>query len=100
MTSSSPVLVGSEASHASSALTEFVRTTLQLPWPSPASGTEQADPLDFRWLTSVTKTPPVALTFQAWAREGRARGAGSPPLTNSTLLRTAVRPTGVTAAGR
>ena len=82
-----------------SALAACVRTTLQLPWPSPASGASQALPFDLRWLTSTMKRAPSSVS-KAWASEGRLRGKLSPPFTNATLLSAPVVPTGVTAAGR
>src|SRR4051812_27715252 len=96
--SGSPVLVGLLASQLTSAVAAFLRTALQLPWPSPASGASHALPFDFRWLTSTMKRPPL-VSWNACASEGRLRGALSPPFTNATLLSTAVLPTGVTLAG-
>src|SRR5689334_4031176 len=95
----SPVPVGLVASQFIKVLAALVRTMLQLPCPSPASGASQALPLLLRWLRSRMKRAPVAFCCHACASDGRLRGPESPPFTNATLFRAAVWPTGVTLAG-
>ena len=56
--SRSPLPVGSVASQSTRACGGRVRVPLQLPWPSPASGSPMsahAEPFDFRWLTATVK---------------------------------------------
>ena len=72
---------------------------MQLPCPSPASGTSHALPLLLRWLTTTVKTSPPSFSRNAWASAGRFRSAESPPVTKESVFSAAVVPTGVTAAG-
>ena len=56
--SSSPLPSGRSASQLASAVAALVRVTLQLPWPSPVSGSPtalQSEPFDFRWFTTTVK---------------------------------------------
>ena len=99
-TSGSPLPVGSPASQSARAWAAFVRVPLQLPWPSPASGSWtalQSEPLDLRWLTTTVSRPPVEVRAKVWASDGRLRVSMN---RGSTVLSmTAYAPTGVTAAG-
>ena len=99
--SGSPLPVGSVASQSTSAWAAVVRVPLQLPWPSPASGSptsSQAEPFDLRWLTTTVNLPPVAFTRNVWASDGRlfvSMKRGS-----SLESRIWKLPTGVTSPGR
>ena len=70
--SGSPLPVGSVASQSTSACAAARRVTLQLPWPSPASGSptsSQAEPFDLRWLTTTVNRAPVAFSSNVWASD-------------------------------
>ena len=72
--SGSPLPVGSVASQSTSAWAAALRVLLQLPWPSPVSGSPtslQAEPFDLRWLTATVKRAPVAFTWKVCASTGR-----------------------------
>ena len=72
--SGSPLPVGSVASQSTSALAALVRVTLQLPGPSPVSGSPtalQSEPFDLRWLTTTVSRAPVAVRSKVWASDGR-----------------------------
>ncbi len=68
MASRSPLSVGSPAIQSTSASAASTRVWLQLPWPSPVSGSpSQAEPFDLRWLTITVSLP---------AGRGRLEGLG------------------------
>ena len=72
--SGSPLPVGSVASQSTSACAASVRVPLQLPWPSPASGSPmslQSEPFDLRWLTATVNRSPVAFCSNVCASDGR-----------------------------
>ncbi len=72
--SGSPLPVGSVASQSTRASAASVRVPLQLPEPSPVSGSPtslQSDPFDLRWLTATVNRPPVAISSKVWASTGR-----------------------------
>ena len=98
--SGSPLSVGSVASQSTSAWAAARRVWLQLPWPSPVSGSptsRQSEPFDFRWLTATVKVALVVLTSNVCASTGRllvSRNRGS-----SADVRVSKSPTGVTFAG-
>ena len=66
--------VGPVASQSTIASAALVRTSLQLPWPSPASGSSaQADPFDLRWFTATVTSPPVSMSANVCERGPVAR---------------------------
>ncbi len=72
--SGSPLPVGSVSSQLASAIAAFFRVMLQLPWPSPVSGSPkalQSDPFDLRWFTTTVNRPPLAFSLNVWASAGR-----------------------------
>jgi hypothetical protein len=73
--SESPLPVGSVASQSTIAAAAWVRVTLQLPEPSPVSGSSgrHSEPFDFRWLTTTVSLCPDELCANVWASEGRLR---------------------------
>ena len=99
-TSEVPPPVGSPASQSTSARAAFVRVRLQLPWPSPVSGSpmsSHAEPLDLRWLTATVTPLEVAVSSNVCASTGRLRvsmNRGS-----SAEVRSLYAPTGRTFAG-
>ena len=99
--SGSPLPVGSVASQSTSASAAALRVWLQLPWPSPRSGSPtslQSEPFDLRWFTTTVNRAPVALTWKVCASDGRlfvSMKRGS-----TALFRSLYAPTGVTTAGR
>ena len=99
-TSGSPDPVGSVASQSTSAAAAWVRVPLQLPDPSPVSGSPtslQSEPFDFRWLTATVKRAPSATVANVWARVGRFLVSMNRGSTEESS--TAKGPTGVTCAG-
>ena len=97
--SGSPLPVGSLASQSTSACAAALRVLLQLPWPSPASGSSgvHAEPFDLRWFTATVKRSPVAFTWKVWASTGRFRV--SMKRGSTAEVSTLNVPTGVTFAG-
>src|SRR3954469_7189792 len=96
--SGSPLPVGSVFSQSTSAAAAWVRVTLQLPQPSPGSGSpSQAEPFDFRWLTSTVSFRPVELSWKVWASDGRFRVVSKRG--SCAAVSAFQAPTGVTEAG-
>ena len=96
----SPLPVGSVSSQSTRASAAAVRVPLQLPWPSPVSGSPtalQSEPLDLRWLTTAVMRAPSAFASKVWAIDGRLRVEMNRGSTDES--RTAKSPTGVTDAG-
>ena len=99
-TSGSPDPVGSAANQSTSASAACVRVTLQLPDPSPVSGSPtslQSEPFDFRWLTTTVTPAPSATVANVWAMAGRFLVSMKRGSTDESS--TAKEPTGVTALG-
>src|SRR5687768_16626888 len=70
--------VGSVASHSTSACAAFLRVRLQLPWPSPVSGSLKllvellhGEPFDRRWFTETVKRAPFDVDSKVWVSAGR-----------------------------
>ena len=102
--SGSSLPVGSVASQSTSAWAAFSRVPLQLPCPSPASGSAgrrsvQAEPFDLRWLTTTVNLAPVAFSCE---RLGQRRPALVVDEARDRRREVShlKAPTGVTAAGR
>src|SRR3954452_5149863 len=75
-TSGLPLPVGSPASQSTSARAALVRVTLQLPWPSPVSGSpmsSHADPFDLRWFTATVTRSRLLVSSNVCASTGRLR---------------------------
>ena len=99
--SGSPLPVGSVASQSTSASAAARRVWLQLPWPSPRSGSPtslQSEPFDLRWLTATVKRAPVAFTSNVCASDGPALRVDEARVDGGRQELEA--PTGVTTAGR
>ena len=78
--SGSPLPVGSVASQSTSASRGRACAALQLPGPSPVSGSptsSQAEPFDLKWLTTTVNREPVAFSSNVWASAGRSSCRGS-----------------------
>src|SRR5436190_20421767 len=100
MKSGSPLPVGSVAIHDRRAAAAAVRVLLQLPWPSPVSGSFtllQSELLDFKWLTTRVTFWPEALCWNVCASEGRLSVSMKRGSTADVISLYA--PTGVTADG-
>src|SRR5262249_4500563 len=99
--SGSPLAVGSVASQSTSASAAALRVWLQLPWPSPRSGSPtslQSEPFDLRWLTTTVKRAPVAFTSNVCASDGRL--VVSTKRGSTAVVSSLYAPTGVTTDGR
>jgi hypothetical protein len=58
----------------------------------------QAEPFDFRWLTTTVKRAPLLFRSNVWAIDGRFRVSSNRGSTLESM--SAYAPAGVTAAGR
>src|SRR5688500_10882128 len=98
--SGSPLPVGSVASQEANAAAAAVRVLLQLPCPSPKSGSPtvlQSEPFDFRWLTTTVSFWPDRLCSNVCASDGRLSVSMKRGSTADVIALKA--PAGVTALG-